>query len=255
MAYFTSGRLELHYEERGSGVPVVMLHGFGMTAELCWVRTGWLDLLEAKGFRAIALDSRGHGLSDKPTRAADYAAEAVTQDVINLLDHLGVTRAHLVGHSMGARTAFDVALKHPARVASLLAVSVGANLFEQVQSAALIKAFEGDDPANVPPAVHQTVTSLLSVGNDKEALIACLSAPRPVPRRESLHALSQPVLVACGEQDQIVGDPEVLASALQHAKVAIIQDREHTDVLASDRLHRTALGFLAGASQPEASGT
>ncbi|HEY0685614.1 MAG TPA: alpha/beta hydrolase [Steroidobacter sp.] len=245
MPGFTSGQLKLNYQERGNGFPVVMLHGFGMSAHLCWVANGWLELLSARGFRAIALDSRGHGLSDKPIVASEYAAEVMTRDVINLLDHLDIQRAHFIGHSMGARTAFDIALKYPERLDSLIGVSVGANLFEHVQPTALIAALQGADPADLPPAVVRTVNTLLSVGNKNEALIACLSSPRPVPRPDDLRSIDKPVLVVCGEGDGLVGHPRVVASTLPRAQAIVIPNREHTDVLASSELQELVSAFLA----------
>lgn len=244
MTKFSSDQVQLNYDSRGSGPAVVMLHGFGMTGALCWIETGWAQRLEAADFRAIVLDSRGHGSSDKPTDASAYRAEAMTRDVINLLDHLKVERAHVVGHSMGARTAFDVALKHPHRLASLITVSLGSNLFEAVEPAALIRAFRGDDVATVPHAIRQTAETLLAIGNSRKALIACLSAPRPVPNTRDLAAMNQPVMLACGDKDAIVGDPVAVAAALPNAEAHIFAGFEHTDILASEDLQELAVQFL-----------
>lgn len=247
MTRFSSGEVQLNYDCRGSGPAVVMLHGFGMTGQLCWIETGWARFLETVGFRAIVLDSRGHGLSDRPADALAYRAESMTADVINLLDHLAVERAHLIGHSMGARTAFDVALKHPHRLSSLITVSLGSNLFEAVEPAALIRAFRGSDIATVPSAIRQTAETLLSIGNSREALVACLSAPRPVPDIHELAAIGQPVMLACGDKDAIVGDPVAVAAALPNAEAHLFAGFEHTDILGSEDLQALAVQFLRAA--------
>ncbi|ATE65493.1 alpha/beta fold hydrolase [Rhizorhabdus dicambivorans] len=247
MPTFDSGALKLNYEAGGKGTPVVMLHGFGMSARTCWIEKGWFDLFEARGLRAVALDSRGHGLSDKPLEPSAYAAEQMTADVLNLLDHLDIGRAHFIGHSMGARTAFDIARKHPGRMASLVTVSVGANLFAHVQSSLFIKALDGSDPENVPPGLAGFAAMLLALGNELAPLVACLSSPRAVPVPSDLAAIDGPVLLATGALDPIVGDPHVVAAALPNGRAVVIPDTEHTDVLASPRLQRLAVEFLHGA--------
>ena len=247
MALFESQNIRLNYEERGIGRPVIMLHGFGMSAKSCWMETGWFDILSAHGYRALALDSRGHGLSDKPTVASQYAADMMTADVINLLDHIGIERAHFIGHSMGARTAFDIARRFPARLTSLIGISVGSNLFEHVNSELFIRAMEGKDPAGVPAGLAHLADLLVSLGNKREALIACLAAPRPVPQPGDLRAVDKPVLMVCGDGDVIVGDPNRVVSALPRGKAIIIPNREHTDVLASREVQQLALEFLDGA--------
>ena len=82
------------------GQPVVLLHGFSGSLDTGWVETGVLPTL-ASDYRVIALDSRGHGKSDKPHDPQSYGLQ-MGQDVVRLLDHLHIARAHIVGHSMGA---------------------------------------------------------------------------------------------------------------------------------------------------------
>ena len=111
--FFTRGDARLRYREAGRGDPVVLLHGYTQRIELM------LDLADSLsgGFRVIVLDERGHGESSKFADPSRYG-QAMVEDVVALLDHLGIRRAHLVGHSMGAAVAAQVALHHPDRVAS-----------------------------------------------------------------------------------------------------------------------------------------
>jgi pimeloyl-ACP methyl ester carboxylesterase len=116
------GDLTLNVVDQGAGVPVLLLHGFPDSSDL------WRDVvprLVANGCRVIAPDLRGFGASDAPRRVAAYALDAVLGDVIGLLDALGVARAHVVGHDWGAVLGWLLAARHPGRVASLVAVSVG----------------------------------------------------------------------------------------------------------------------------------
>jgi pimeloyl-ACP methyl ester carboxylesterase len=81
--------------------------------------TGNTKLKGADGYQVIALDCRGHGKSDKPHDPAKYGPE-MAADVVRLLDHLKIEKAHLIGYSSGAFIAGKVAATHPDRVLSLV---------------------------------------------------------------------------------------------------------------------------------------
>ena len=108
--------------ERGPphGKPVVMLHGWGASA---YMYRHAFDLLPQRGLRAIAVDLRGFGLSDKPTASGSYALDAYCADVHALLDALDLPRASLIGQSMGGGLALRYALRDPARVERLVLVT------------------------------------------------------------------------------------------------------------------------------------
>jgi pimeloyl-ACP methyl ester carboxylesterase len=113
---FDSNGVKIHYVTAGAGEAVVLLHGWMSDAGM-W---GRLDTNPAsKEFQLIAVDLRGHGKSDKPHDPAKYDAE-VAADVVRLLDHLKVEKAHLVGYSSGSFVAGKVAATHPHRVRSLV---------------------------------------------------------------------------------------------------------------------------------------
>jgi pimeloyl-ACP methyl ester carboxylesterase len=79
--------------------------------------------LAAAGYRAIAVDLKGHGLSDKPVARGEYTAPAMAQHVVDILDALGLARVTLVGHSMGGAVAMHVAIATPERVNGLALLS------------------------------------------------------------------------------------------------------------------------------------
>jgi pimeloyl-ACP methyl ester carboxylesterase len=95
-------------------VPVLLLHGMGDDART-WDR--FAGELASAGRQAIALDQRGHGGSSHP---GEYSIDLMRGDVVAFLDHLGIARADLVGHSMGGRVATVVACEHPSRVRRLV---------------------------------------------------------------------------------------------------------------------------------------
>lgn len=97
-AFFTtSDGVKIHYLLAGtSGSWVVLVHGYSDNAERMWFRTGIAPAL-ARSHRIVALDNRNHGQSDKPQPGGSGRA----QDVVELMDHLNIERAHIHGYSMG----------------------------------------------------------------------------------------------------------------------------------------------------------
>jgi pimeloyl-ACP methyl ester carboxylesterase len=116
IASFDSNGTKIYYFVHGEGEPVVLIHGWLANAGLNWALPGTSGLL-AKNYRVIALDVRGHGLSGKPTREDAYGPELV-EDVVRLLDHLEIKKAHVVGYSMGGIIAANFLVKHPDRALS-----------------------------------------------------------------------------------------------------------------------------------------
>jgi pimeloyl-ACP methyl ester carboxylesterase len=107
----------VRYIDAGHGAPVVFLHGLGASM-YAWRKN--LAAVAAAGFRVIAFDNRGFGLSDKPPAPYDNAAYA--RLAIALMDSLRLTNAVLVGHSMGGAIAAEVAIEYPQRVRGLVLV-------------------------------------------------------------------------------------------------------------------------------------
>src|SRR5688572_2364514 len=93
--FFDSAGVAIRYVEAGTGAPVVLVHGYTSDLEDQWIGTGVLPAL-ARMHRVIAFDARGHGRSGKPHAPAAYGPE-MALDVVRLLDHLGIARAHVVG--------------------------------------------------------------------------------------------------------------------------------------------------------------
>lgn len=104
----------LYYEERGQGMPLVLLHGLGETAEF-WE---YQIPVFAKHYRVITVELPGFGRSTHLIKA--YSIASVAQHVWNLLDRLGVKKFHLIGHSMGGAVAQQLALDHPQAVSRLV---------------------------------------------------------------------------------------------------------------------------------------
>ncbi len=106
----------------GAGRPVVLLHGFPDSGRL-W--RNQVPALAGAGLQVIVPDLRGYGDSDKPAEVDAYALPFLAGDVLAVLDHLGIERAHVVGHDWGAALAWGIASLAPDRVDHLVALSVG----------------------------------------------------------------------------------------------------------------------------------
>ncbi|MEO7219665.1 MAG: alpha/beta hydrolase, partial [Gemmatimonadaceae bacterium] len=100
--------------------PVVFLPGWGCSA---YIFRDTLGAIAAAGYRALAVDLKGHGLSDKPVSGGEYTLASMRSHVIDILDALGLGRVRLAGLSMGAALAAHVAAAEPERVSSLVLVS------------------------------------------------------------------------------------------------------------------------------------
>jgi pimeloyl-ACP methyl ester carboxylesterase len=110
--------LHLYYEITGEGSPLVLLHGGLLTIDLDFAA---LIPALAQRHTVIGVELQGHGRTADIDRPVSF--EAWASDVVGLLDHLGIDRAHVLGHSMGAGTALALAVDHPDRVRSIVPVS------------------------------------------------------------------------------------------------------------------------------------
>ena len=216
--FFDSNGVRIHYADRGRGEPVVLIHGFTGSYARHWESPGVLAALTRAGYRVIAMDCRGHGQSGKPTGSGDYGLEMV-RDVVRLLDHLGIERAHVAGYSMGGAIVNRLLVQYPDRLltATLLGsgwegenldaltsqMSTLADGFENRDASALIRgvtASGADGPTDDEVAA---LNASLFVRNDPDALAA---VARGLPalydvQGERLRAVALPVLAIIGEHD------------------------------------------------------
>jgi pimeloyl-ACP methyl ester carboxylesterase len=112
---------KLYYEEAGIGTPVIFIHEFAGD-----YRT-WEPQMRyfARSHRCVTFSARGYPPSDAPSDPARYGQDIVRGDVVAIMDALGITKAHIVGHSMGAYTALHIGMRHPERCISVTAAGCG----------------------------------------------------------------------------------------------------------------------------------
>jgi len=243
---FDSDGVRLHYELHGpeSGMPVVLVHGYASDYHLNWVGTRWQETLTGAGYRVVGLDCRGHGHSDKPHDPASYALDVMAADVGRLIDHVGLEKAHYIGYSMGARIGLQVLLDLPDRVGKAVLGGIGwAGAFHV--AADIARAMRGE-PTTSP--IAQTFYDFARARpiNDLEALAACILGPQSPMDPGRLAAITNPVLVVVGDQDQIVGKVDRLVATLPTAQLVTLAGRNHMSAVPAREFKEAALTFLAG---------
>lgn len=113
---FDADGVKIRYLVEGQGEPVVLIHGLHASADINWRLPGVMSAL-ARDHRVIALDLPGHGGSDRPHEPEAYGQQ-MSEDVLLLLDHLKIKKAHIVGYSLGGMVAMRFIVDHPDRAIS-----------------------------------------------------------------------------------------------------------------------------------------
>jgi len=125
MPIFESTWGETNYTIAGSGHPVLLIHGVGARQEV-WEK---IAATLSRNFMVVHYDLRGHGNSSKVP--GPYSLDTFAKDAAELLDHLGIVRAHVAGHSLGGTIAVTFASRYPHRVARLAVISAAAGRTEE----------------------------------------------------------------------------------------------------------------------------
>ena len=243
---FQSDGLTLSYESFGEGLPVLCIHGFASSGKVNWIDTGWTQTLVDAGYRAITLDNRGHGASDKPYDPEQYYPRDMAGDAVALLDHLGIDRAAVLGYSMGARIAAFMAFEDEARVACAIFGGMGMNLINGLSDGNdIISGLRAPSLSELThPTARQFRIFAEHTGADREALAACMETSRQPMARADVRRINMPVLVAVGEADEMAGSPEPLAELLPQGEAFVIPKRDHMRATGDKAFKAAALTFL-----------
>jgi pimeloyl-ACP methyl ester carboxylesterase len=248
MAYFDSNGVQIYFEEHGKGAPVVLVHGFASRADHNWGAMNWFTAL-APHYRVVALDCRGHGKSGKPHDAAAYAGETMGEDVIRLLDHLGIKRTLIMGYSMGARIVTGLLINHPERLRAAVlggigAVSAAAPSFDRQP---IVDALLAEDASGVKEQRAREFRQFAeSVGNDLKALGAIMASNREDFTADRIAAakIRVPVMIAIGTKDVLVGDPKLLRDSISGSKLMMLEGHDHLSAPADKHYKEAVLNFF-----------
>jgi len=204
--------------------PVLLLHGLGSNATATWGATGWFGELERAGFGWLAPDLRGHGGSIKPHQPDSYRPERLVEDAVAVLDDAGIITVDVVGYSLGARIAIELAVNRPDRVGRLV-----------------LGGF-GDGSGSAPPL--QQLLGHLPAGADPAAVAACAAGAATEVAPPRVAEVVAPVLLVAGETDTFAGSIESLGERFVDARTERVPGRNHFTTLSATSFKRAALDFL-----------
>lgn len=258
MPYAHLADAQIYYEEHGSGIPLVLAHGFN-TSGRTWER---LAPGLASRYRVIVPDLRGHGRSTGAPETIHH--ERFAADLVALLDHLGVERAHFVGHSSGGMCLLFVGTRYPERARTLALVSATHTYDERArrQMLAFVDGV-GDRPDTI--AALQRHHAAVHGDDYWKVLLSVFrrfaADPGELPfGTYELRAIVAPVLILHGDRDPFfpVDVPVTMYHALPNAELCILPGVGHYPPReCPDLLLRVLLRFLerqdAAGSSPEPS--
>ncbi|MGH6763203.1 MAG: alpha/beta fold hydrolase [Phyllobacterium sp.] len=247
MQFFQNEGVELAYLTEGKGDPVLLIHGFASSAFVNWVQPGWVQTLTDAGYSIIAIDNRGHGASQKLHETAVYTPERMAGDARALLDHLGISSAHVMGYSMGARISAFLALSAPDRVHSLVLGGLGMGLIHGVGDwDPIADALLAPDASAVTDPRGKMFRDFADrTKSDRLALAACIRTSRSEITEEQARSMTQPVLVGVGTKDDLAGDAHELAALFPNGRAVDIPGRDHMLAVGDRVFKKAVIEFLA----------
>lgn len=260
MAFVENQGARIYWDEQGTGDPILLIMGLGVTSDL-WHRT---RPILAKHFRAVALDNRGVGRSDVPT--GPYSIPLMSSDAAAVLDAAEVQSAHVFGMSMGGMIAQQFALQYPSRVRSLIlgcTSAGGPNAVRADEDATQMlmarSKMSNEQALEAPvPFIYDSETARERIDEDiairrawfpsAEGYTAQLKGILAWEADTRIPAIRVPTLVIHGESDRLVppGNGKRIAERIPGAKLMIIPHASH--IFTTDQTevaHDAILSFLA----------
>ena len=248
MSIAKTNGIDLYYELHGSGQPLVLIPGLGYDG---WM---WHRMIPglAEHFQVISIDNRGSGRSAKPP--GPYSAKLLAADVIGLLDDFGLSRAHILGHSMGGFIAQALALDYPERVDKLIlsATNFGGPRHIPIMPEAMsvLTDVSGDPIARLRRGIaiscapgfaemnpefveywvnYRVQNPIDPAGYQAQLAIGLSLIPEAAAFEGRLGAVQAPTLILFGAHDKVVppGNANLLAARIPEAQVVILPDAGH----------------------------
>ena len=242
--FFDSNGVRIRYVDQGAGEPIVLLHGQGNNVDAAWVRTGVLANL-ATDHRVIAMDLRGHGKSGKPHQPEAYGEE-MGLDVLRLLDHLKIQKAHILGYSLGAGVSAKLLVKHSERylTAILAGSSGGRNWSPELAKAAedeakeweqgppfrafILRNASPDRPAPTEEQMRETSQRMLQTIDPLAMAAFARSRERQAVTNAEIAAVHIPTLALVGGADPRLAGVKELKAVMPSLTVVVIEGATHS---------------------------
>jgi len=256
--FFSSDGVKIRYIVVGKGEPVILVHGFAGNLDM------WRPLIAdlANDYEVIAFDCRGHGKSDKPHEPEQYGVEMVN-DIVRLMDHLQIKKAHVMGYSMGGFIVVKMLVEYPDRfLTAVIGGSKGVTAEDLKEQESLTKYLQSGmsfseaviaaAPPDAPPLSAEQREALKrdDPNHDPKALAAQrLGNKELIVNNESLKTNKVPTLVIYGGNDH----PERfddLKKSLSNAEYVAIAGAGHAGAVQSREFLKDIRAFLQEHQQP-----
>ncbi|MGD9720743.1 MAG: alpha/beta fold hydrolase [Pirellulales bacterium] len=256
---FDSAGVKIHYVVEGEGEPVLLIHGFTANIQMQWGLPGVISKLK-NDYRVIAIDNRGHGKSGKPHDPKQYGPEMVN-DVVRLLDHLNLPKAHIVGYSMGGFMTNYLVNTHPDRVLTATLGGAGwsrdndpnmkfiGDLADSLEAGKGIgPLLERLTPPGQPKPDEQQiafVNQMVMANNDPKALAACIRGMAGLTVTEAqLRSNKVPALALIGSQDPLKLGVDEMAQVMANLRVEVIENTDHMTAFSAPKFIGDLQEFL-----------
>jgi len=257
--------VKINYHLSGEGPAIILLHGFTGSHQ-DWAFQ--IPLLSRR-YRVVAMDHRGQGKSEAPPSPDDYSVSIFARDVHGLLQHLGISKACLVGHSMGGFMSLEFVLEHPEMATALVLVDTSSQM-EQLPEYAKLKAeanrlarTEGMEAAFEYNAAHN---AMMRERFEKHPELRQVSRQRMLrtsvngyiygwdaiwnwkPVTHRLPEIKAPTLIVVGEEDiPFLSASQIMKELIAGAEVVVIPGATHSPhEEAAGAFNDALMGFLGG---------
>lgn len=258
MPKILSNKINLYYEVKGDGQPLLFIHGLGSSG-----RDWELQVQEfSKTYRVITFDLRGHGQSDKPP--GPYSMPMFASDTAGLLKALGVESTHVVGLSLGGGVAFQLAIDSPTLVKTMVIVNSAPELvvhtfkdqLEIWQRFAIVRLLGMRRMGEVlskrlfPKTEHAPIRTTFAerwAENDPRAYQNAMRAMIGWSVMDKLGSIRCPTLIVSADQDYTpVALKEEYMKLMPNAQLVVIPDAHHaTPVEQPEKFNAALADFLA----------
>ena len=255
--------IQMYYEVHGEGFPLIMI--MGLSGNINWWDPHLIAKLSTK-FQLVVFDNRGAGRTDTSNRK--YTVKLFADDSAGLMDALGISRAHVLGISMGGMIAQELALSYPEKVGKLILCSTTcggpksvppsekalemltadnrALSHEEVIRMAIPFLVTGKFIEDNPDLVEFKTRQMLKVPISNAAYIRQLDAIMEFDAYERLSQIKVPTLILHGKQDMLV-PPEngsILATAILDSKLVYFKNSAHELTEETEKAISVVLDFL-----------
>jgi pimeloyl-ACP methyl ester carboxylesterase len=244
--FMTSDKVKIHYIVQGKGTPVILIHGYTGSAQGNWFANGIAEAL-AKNHMVVAIDCRNHGKSDKPQINGPGKAE----DVIEMMNHLKIQKAHFHGYSMGGAIVGRLLALIPERMITAGFGGSGIQEIDPEWRARVPKDKEGRDPLEDEVSRRLRMKHAMDNGMSQaeaEKLAAtptvrptpataaggtAAARPQPTAPQLDLTKLNIPMQAINGEYDRPIAKTHRMWRELRNFTNVVLPGKSHLTAIAS----------------------